>query len=98
MPRPPVGMAWPSASSRAERSTLGALLDQPFMAVRIDLRWGFCRDRTSSLLQAALRLAAATRLAQGLQCARKVTLDGRPQIEFIYGHLWFCPGRLKHPG
>src|SRR5881296_1138871 len=41
MPRPPVGMAWPSASSRAERSTLGALLDQPFIAVRIDLRWGF---------------------------------------------------------
>src|SRR5436190_20849711 len=56
MPRPPVGMAWPSASSRAERSTLGALLDQPFIAVRIDLRWGFCRDRMSSLLQAALRL------------------------------------------
>jgi hypothetical protein len=49
MPRPPVGMAWPSASSRAERSTLGALLDQRFIAVRIDLRWGFCRDRTSHL-------------------------------------------------
>src|SRR6185369_7885235 len=52
-------MAWPSASSRAERSTLSALLGQPFIVVRIDLRWGFCRDRTSSLLQAALRLAAA---------------------------------------
>jgi len=64
MPRPPVGMAWPSASSRAERSTLGALLDQPFIAVRIDLRWGFCRDRTSSLLQAALRLAAACKMEE----------------------------------